>query len=99
MGMIGRIHDAINLAGKLVLRTMSQTMYSICMTRQRRTVAVDYVQAQTIRNKRMLDERDPKIRSRNLAALKEMVQNRTRGAGLLLATSVIDSVEASLQIV
>ena len=101
MGMNGGIHDAINLADKLVRVLHGDAPDDLLdlYDRQRRTIAVDYVQAQTIRNKKMLDERDPEIRSRNLAALKEMVQDRARARAYLRATSLIDSVEASLRII
>lgn len=100
MGMNGGIHDAINLADKLVrvLRDGEPDDLLDLYDRQRRTIAVDYVQAQTIRNKKMLDERDPEIRARNIAGLKEMVQDRVRARAYLRATSLIDSVEASLRI-
>lgn len=100
MGMNGGIHDAINLADKLVKVLVDGESHDLLdlYDRQRRTVAVDYVQTQTIRNKKMLDERDPEVRRRNLDALKEMAQDRERVRAYLRATSLIDSVEASLRI-
>jgi 3-(3-hydroxy-phenyl)propionate hydroxylase len=101
MGMNGGIHDAINLAGKLAKVWHGEAADDLLdlYDRQRRTIAVDYVQAQTIRNKKLLDERDPEIRRRNLNALKEMAQGRARMRAYLRAVSLIDSVEASLRIV
>ena len=100
MGMNGGIHDAINLADKLSKVWLDETADDLLdlYDRQRRTIAVDYVQAQTIRNKKLLDERDPAIRQRNIADLRDIAQDRARSRAYLRAASLIDSVEASLKI-
>ena len=101
MGMNGGIHDAINLADKLAKVWVGESADDLLdlYDRQRRTIAVDYVQAQTIRNKKLLDERDPEVRQRNIAALREIAQDRARSRAYLRAASLIDSVEASSRIV
>lgn len=100
MGMNGGIHDAINLADKLAKVWLGESQDDLLdlYDRQRRTIAVDYVQAQTIRNKKLLDERDPEIRQRNISALREIAQDPARSRAYLRAASLIDSVEASLRI-
>ncbi len=100
MGMNGGIHDAINLADKLSKVWFGEAADDLLdlYDRQRRTIAVDYVQAQTIRNKKLLDEHDPEIRQRNIATLREIAQDRARSRAYLRAASLIDSVEASLRI-
>jgi 3-(3-hydroxy-phenyl)propionate hydroxylase len=54
MGMNGGIHDAINLAEKLAEICVGRADMSLLdrYTRQRRKAQVDYVQAQTIQNKK-----------------------------------------------
>jgi 3-(3-hydroxy-phenyl)propionate hydroxylase len=100
MGMNGGIHDAINLSEKLarVWRGDEGEELLGLYDRQRRGVAIDFVQAQTIRNKKQLEERDPEVRRRNLAALRETAQDPVRCRAHLRAASLIDSVEASYNI-
>src|SRR3984957_17912331 len=64
MGMNGGIHDAINLAEKLSDVWFGRAEASVLdrYTRQRRKSQVDDVQAQTIANKKALEEKDPKVR-------------------------------------
>ena len=66
MGMNGGIHDAINLAEKLarVIHGEAGDELLDLYSRQRRHAAVKYVQAQTIANKRLMEERDPAVRKR-----------------------------------
>ncbi len=61
MGMNGGIHDGINLADKLarVIHGEAGDELLDLYSRQRRHAAVKYVQAQTIANKRLMEERDP----------------------------------------
>src|SRR5262249_50895257 len=61
MGMNCGIHDAVNLSGKLADVWFDRAEASVLdrYTRQRRKAQIDYVQAQTIANKRSLEERDP----------------------------------------
>jgi 3-(3-hydroxy-phenyl)propionate hydroxylase len=67
MGMNSGIHDAFNLGEKLVriLRGEAESDVLDRYERQRRHVAVSHTQAQTIRNKRLLAEKNPAIRQRN----------------------------------
>ena len=60
-GLNGGIHDAINLAEKLgaVCRGEAGDDLLDRYVRQRRTVNVEYVQEGSIRNLRLLTERDP----------------------------------------
>ena len=44
-------------------------------TRQRRKAQVDYVQAQTIQNKRSLEEKDPVIRRKHLDELRRISED------------------------
>jgi 3-(3-hydroxy-phenyl)propionate hydroxylase len=64
MGMNGGIHDAINLAEKLplVMRGESGEGLLDLYDRQRRQAAREYIQTQTIANKKLMEERDPALR-------------------------------------
>ena len=57
-GMNGGLHDAWNLAEKLkeILNASAKVDLLDLYDRQRRTIMNDFIQAQTIRNKRMIEE-------------------------------------------
>ena len=60
-GLNSGIHDAVNLAGKLarVWRGEESEALLDVYVQQRRKTTIDQVQAMSIRNKRLLEERDP----------------------------------------
>jgi len=93
MGLNGGIQDAANLVEKLLpvmldgARDTLLDLYSL----QRRTVATEYVQEQSIANKKRLETRDPETRRRNLVELREMAADPARARQFLLRTSMIAS--------
>jgi 3-(3-hydroxy-phenyl)propionate hydroxylase len=58
---------------------------------QRRTVAVEFVQEQSIANKKRLEARDPETRQRNLQELRDIAADPARARQFLLRTSMIAS--------
>jgi 3-(3-hydroxy-phenyl)propionate hydroxylase len=58
---------------------------------QRRTVAIEFVQEQTIANKRRLEARDPEARAKNFAELREMAADPARARQFLMRTSMLQS--------
>jgi 3-(3-hydroxy-phenyl)propionate hydroxylase len=58
---------------------------------QRRTVAIEFVQQQSIANKARLEARDPAVRKRNLDELRASAANPERARQFLLRTSMIAS--------
>jgi 3-(3-hydroxy-phenyl)propionate hydroxylase len=101
MGMNSGVHDAVNLADKLgsVMRGEASDAVLDRYERQRRHVAVTHTQAQTIRNRRLLEERDPAVRRRNLDELRRTAEDPRRARAFLLRTSLIDSVREAEGIV
>ena len=97
MGMNGGIHDAVNLAEKLADVWFGRAEASVLdrYTRQRRKAQVDYVQAQTIRNKKLLEERDPAIRRRHLDELRRTSEDVTLHKKFLYRSSLIDSLNSA----
>jgi 3-(3-hydroxy-phenyl)propionate hydroxylase len=93
MGLNGGIQDAVNLADKLarVLRDGAPDHLLDLYDRQRRTVAVEFVQEQSITNKRRLEARDPDTRRKNLDELREMAADPARARQFLLRSSMIVS--------
>lgn len=97
MGMNGGIHDAVNLAEKLsqVMRGEEPDALLDLYSRQRRKVAIDYVQAQTIRNKKMLEERDPAVRRRNLDELRRTAEDRRASRKFMQRAALVESLQAA----
>ena len=93
MGLNGGIQDAVNLCEKLakvLLDGASDRLLDLYNV-QRRTVAVEFVQEQSIINKKRLEERDPVVRKRNLEELRQIAADRERARAFLLRTSMIAS--------
>ena len=93
MGMNSGVHDAMNLADKLIAMARGEADDSVLdrYERQRRHVAVAHTQAQTIRNKRLLAEKDPAVRQRNREDLRRTSENRELARKFLLRTALFES--------
>lgn len=93
MGMNSGVHDAFNLADKLVriLRGEADADELDRYERQRRHVAVQHTQAETIRNKRVLAEKDPAVRKANHDLLRRTAEDPKLARAFLLRTSLIES--------
>jgi 3-(3-hydroxy-phenyl)propionate hydroxylase len=93
MGLNGGIQDAANLAEKLVHVVLdgAPDEFLDLYSRQRRTVAVEFVQEQSIANKKRLEARDPETRRRNLGELREIAADPARARQFLLRTSMLAS--------
>jgi 3-(3-hydroxy-phenyl)propionate hydroxylase len=97
MGMNGGIHDAMNLAAKLADIRFGGAEPAVLdrYTRQRRKAQVDYVQAQTIQNKRALEEKDPVIRRRHLDELRRISEDMKLHKQFLYRAALIDSLNSA----
>ena len=97
MGMNGGIHDGVNLADKLVrMYGGGETEELLNLyDRQRRPIAIEYVQAQTMRNKKNLEETDPNVRRQRQDELRDVAKNVEKSRELLLQTSMINGLERS----
>jgi 3-(3-hydroxy-phenyl)propionate hydroxylase len=101
MGLNGSVHDAVNLSAKLlsVLRDGADHAPLLDLyDRQRRPINVRAVQAMSIRNKKLLEERDPEIRRRGLQDLRDTVADPVRAKAYLMDSSMINSVRAAAAI-
>jgi 3-(3-hydroxy-phenyl)propionate hydroxylase len=100
MGMNSGVHDAFNLADKLIAIMRAGADDSILdrYDRQRRHVAVKHTQAQTMRNKKLLAEQDPAIRRRNNEELRRTAEDPKLARTFLLRSSLIESLRESEQI-
>jgi 3-(3-hydroxy-phenyl)propionate hydroxylase len=95
MGMNSGIHDAVNLADKLIAIARGEADDNVLdrYERQRRHVAVAHTQAQTIRNKRLLAEQDPAVRRRNHDELRRTAENPELARKFLLRTALFESLK------
>lgn len=93
-GLNGGLHDAFNLAEKLVALHRKQSDDAILdkYTRQRRVACVDFVQAQSIGNKRMLEEKDDALRAKKYGELRAICADRAKAKEFLLRSSMVASV-------
>jgi 3-(3-hydroxy-phenyl)propionate hydroxylase len=93
MGMNGGMHDGINLAEKLakVIHGEADEALLGLYDRQRRHAAVKYVQAQTISNKRMMEERDPAVRRANFDELRKTAENLDSARAYMRRAALFDS--------
>ncbi len=93
MGLNGGIQDAVNLVDKLTRILLGGEpdrlldLYAL----QRRTVAVEFVQEQSIANKKRLEESDPDSRQKNLDELSRIAADPERARQFLLRTAMIAS--------
>ena len=100
MGMNSGIHDAVNLGEKLVAILRGESGLEVLdrYTRQRRHVAVNHTTAQTARNKKLLEEKDPAVRQRNHDHLRRTAGDPALAREFLLRTSLIKSVQEAAAI-
>ena len=92
MGMNGGIHDAVNLTDKLT-EVWKGAPISLMdrYERQRRKVAIETVQAQALRNRTVLNEKDPQKRDAYHNELRQIVSDKVKHTDYVLRSSMIQS--------
>lgn len=100
MGLNSGVHDAFNLAEKLTAIWRGEGDESLLTRyeRQRRHIAVQHTQQQTIRNKKLLAEKDPAVRRRNHDELRRQASDPEAARKFLLRTSLIESLREAARI-
>ncbi|MEO1224728.1 MAG: NAD(P)/FAD-dependent oxidoreductase [Pseudomonadota bacterium] len=99
-GLNGSVQDAVNLAAKLVEIWNGADAEPLLdlYDRQRRPINIKAVQAMSIRNKKMIEERDPKVRRQRLAELAETAKDPVKAKAYLMNSSMINSVREAASI-
>jgi 3-(3-hydroxy-phenyl)propionate hydroxylase len=99
-GLNGGLHDAILLGESLgkVCRGEADESLLERYVRRRRTANIDFVQSQSISNKRLLEEADPQARRRNFDDLRRIAANRDAAREFLIKSSMIWSVRRAAEI-
>jgi 3-(3-hydroxy-phenyl)propionate hydroxylase len=99
MGMNGGIQDAFNLADNLQKIWAGGDDRSLDRyDRQRRTVAVEAVQAQTHRNRQLIGERDPAVRKKALDEMRRVAGDKIAARDYVLKSSMIASMRRAAEI-
>jgi 3-(3-hydroxy-phenyl)propionate hydroxylase len=100
LGLNCGIHDALELAETLHLVSCGQAGEALLdrYERRRRPLNIEYVQRQTVANKKRLEERDPRVRQANFDELRRTAADPRLHKQFLMRTSLIDSVRKSAQI-
>src|SRR3954468_15029301 len=95
MGMNGGIHDALNLTSKLgpVINGYTGEGVLADYDLQRRTVTMQAIQGDTIRNKKNLEAKDEADRARFRDDIRAAARNPEKGRQLLRRIAMLDSLE------
>jgi 3-(3-hydroxy-phenyl)propionate hydroxylase len=93
LGLNCGIHDAVELAETLYLVASGQSDAELLgrYERRRRPLNIEYVQQQTVANKKRLEERDPKVRRANFDELRRTAADPQLHKQFLMRTSLIES--------
>ena len=101
MGMNGGIHDAHNLGGKLVEILQGGRDATDALAhydRQRRELAVEFVQNHTIQNKQLMESTDPDIQQKRQAMLMETADDPARAKAFIMERAMFDCLRDSLAV-
>ena len=99
MGLNGGIQDAVNLTDKLaavIVDGEDENLMDL-YDKQRRTYAVEFVQEQTIANKKRLEATDPEARAANMQNLREMAGDPAKARNFLLGASMITAMRRNAE--
>ena len=93
MGMNGGVHDAMNLCEKLlgVLQQGHSADVLDRYERQRRSIAIEYINASTARNKKEIEERDPVARKKTQDELRAIAADPKAAKAYIRKTSMLDA--------
>ncbi len=100
MGMNFGIHDAFNVTEKLAkiwFEDGDENLLDL-YDRQRRTVAAEYLQLQTIENKKNIEQRDPVAREKFYDELRAIVADPDRQRAYLHRVAMIEGIERAASI-
>ena len=99
-GLNSGIHDAVNLAEKLAKVWSGEADDSLLerYVRQRRAATIEHVQAMSIRNKRLLEERNPQVHRSRMEELVAIAGDSQRARAYMLESSMIGGLRKSAQI-
>ena len=86
MGMNGGLHDVLNLAEKMIHKGDLERYET-----ERRPVAIEYINANTARNRKLMQERDPAERRRAQDEMCRMAADPAAAKAFLMRSSMIET--------
>jgi 3-(3-hydroxy-phenyl)propionate hydroxylase len=93
LGLNCGIHDGVELAERLARHCGGSGEDELDLyDRRRRPLNIEFVQSQTVNNKKRLEEKDPAVRAANFEQLRQTAADPARHRQFLLRTSLIESV-------
>ena len=100
MGLNSGLHDAMNLAEKLIAVLSGEAEADLLdrYSRQRRWVSVEHVNQMAARNKQLLEERDRELRRKRLDELGRTADNPEAAYDYLLNSSLIASLRRAAEL-
>lgn len=100
MGMNGGLHDAFNLAEKLtaVINDGANDAILDRFDRQRRSLAVEFVQEQSIKNKELMETTDEAAQAKRQAGFMDAAGDPEKAKALLMRTSMIEVLRESANV-
>jgi 3-(3-hydroxy-phenyl)propionate hydroxylase len=100
MGMNGGLHDAFNAAEKLtsIIRDGASDDVLDRYDRQRRQLAVQFVQEHTIRNKELIESHDENAQAKMMEKYKRIAADPVAAKDLLMTTSMIKVLRETEQV-
>ena len=95
MGMNGGIHDAFNLAEKLaaVWHNKQSEIFLDFYEKQRRAVALEYVNKKSIKNKKNLEAKKPEDQKKFRLFLMDLMQSDAKTKDYLMEVSMLSSLK------
>jgi 3-(3-hydroxy-phenyl)propionate hydroxylase len=97
LGLNCGIHDAVETLRAVTSGEQGPDLLDR-YERRRRPLNIEYVQQQTVANKKRLEERDPRVRRENFDQLRRMAADPALHKEFLMRTSLIDSVRKAARI-
>lgn len=100
MGMNGGLHDALSLTRRLVAMHRGEADERVLerYERERRPIAVDFINASTARNKQLMEQRDPQARRRAQEELCRLAANPASAKQFLMKSSMIEALRAAARL-
>jgi 3-(3-hydroxy-phenyl)propionate hydroxylase len=93
LGLNCGIHDGVELAERLARYCGGGGEDELDLyDRRRRPLNIEFVQSQTVNNKKRLEEKDPAVRAAHFEQLRQTAADPARHRQFLLRTSLIESV-------
>ena len=95
MGMNGGLHDVFNLCPKLVAIIKDGASHDLLdlYERQRRQITVEFIQNQTIQNKKNMEQMQDDRRLQHIADLRAMIADEEQAVAFLRRNNMLDALE------